>query len=140
MQKEEYQHFGERKQLLWQHKRSETVPSCFWQQTKRFCDSWTVLSLHSSVIPFTKQSCSLKRGNPPISLQTLEISVFTLQKLQKKTVFDVFQLFAVSQTCFLTSFVEENREVTTKSYEIGILHFWHQMLRNDQISNFWVRS
>ena len=84
MQNVEYQQFGERKQLLCQHKRSEALPSCFCQLTKRFCESWTVLWAHSNVIPFTKQPRSLKKGNPPISLQTLEISVFTLQKLQKK--------------------------------------------------------
>ena len=133
MQKEEYQHFGERKQLLWQHKRSEAVSSCFCQLTNRFCESWTVLSLHSAVIPFTKQPCNLKKDNPPISLQTLEISVFTLQKLQKKTVFDVFQLLAVSQTCFLTSFVEKNREVTTKSCEFEILHISSFKRRSDNI-------
>ena len=121
--KEEYQHFGERKQLLCQHKRSEALPSCFCQLTKHFCESWTLLWLHSTTISFTKQSCSLI---PPIfqflSTNPGNVFFFTTETL-KKWVFRVFLVLVVSQTCFVTSFVEENWKITTENCEFEILHF-----------------
>ena len=49
----DYWHFDERKQLLYQHKRSETLPSCFCQLTNCFYKFWTVLWLFLTDIPFT---------------------------------------------------------------------------------------
>ena len=126
MQKEEYQHFGERKQRLCQHKRSEALPSCFCQLTKRFCESWTVLWLHSTTISFTKQPCSLI---PPIfqyfpvfAYKHWKCSFFTTETL-KKWGFRVFLVLVVSQTCFVTSFVEENWKTTTENCEFEIWWF-----------------
>ena len=51
---------------------------------------------------------------------------YLLFKNYQKTVSDVFRLFTSFANVFSNKFVEENWEVTTKSYEICILRFWHQ--------------
>ena len=109
-----------------QHKRSETLPSCFYQLTNRFYKFWTVLWLYITAIPFTRQSSSViqRKVNRIVFLsrfrtKSSQFSSFPVPNAYKKLFFRVFR-FQRSFPIFFMIYKQLFRVWNTKVWNFAI--------------------